>query len=74
MQELHLGGVFVPAALVWAGSAYVLSSLIGRVLSRTGFYDRVWHRALFDFSLFVILWGAISAIPYHIAFSKPWPL
>jgi hypothetical protein len=73
MQELHLGGVFVPAALVWAAAALVLSSSIGRILSRTGFYDWVWHRALFDFALFVILWGAISAIPYHTAFSKCWP-
>jgi uncharacterized protein DUF1656 len=74
MQELSIDGVFVPAALVWAAAAFFLCSFIGRVLSRTGFYDLVWHRALFDFSLFVILWGAISAIPYHLAFSRPWPL
>jgi protein AaeX len=73
MQELNFGGVFVPAALVWAAAAFVLSSLIGRVLSRTGFYQLVWHRALFDFSIFVLLWGAISAIPYHLAFSNAWP-
>ena len=74
MQELNFDGVFVPAALVWAAAAFFLSSFIGRVLSRTGFYAVVWHRALFDFSLFVILWGAISAIPYHMAFSRSWPL
>jgi hypothetical protein len=74
MQELNFGGVFVPAALIWAAAAFSLSSLIGRVLSRIGFYNFVWHRALFDFSLFVILWGAISAIPYHMAFSRSWPL
>ena len=74
MQELNFGGVFVPAALVWAAAAFFLSSSIGRALSRTGFYNFVWHRALFDFSLFVILWGAISAMPYHMAFSRSWPL
>jgi hypothetical protein len=74
MQELNFGGVFVPAALAWAAAAFSLSALIGRVLSRTGFYDFIWHRALFDFSLFVILWGAISAIPYRMAFSRSWPL
>jgi hypothetical protein len=74
MQELNFGGVFVPAALIWAAAAFSLSSLIGRVLSRTGFYDLVWHRALIDFSLFVILWGAISAVAYHIGFSSSWPL
>jgi Protein of unknown function (DUF1656) len=73
MQELNFGGVFVPAALLWAAGAFVLSSLIGRVLSRTGFYALVWHRALFDVSVFVILWGAISACAYYAAFSSPWP-
>jgi hypothetical protein len=74
MQELNFGGVFVPAALLWAATAFFLSSLLGRALSRTGFYDLVWHRALFDVSVFVILWGAISAVAYHMAFSSSWPL
>jgi protein AaeX len=73
MLELNFSGVFVPAALVWAAAAFVLSSLIGRLLSRMRFYGLVWHRALFDFSIFVMLWGAISAIPYHLAFSSAWP-
>ena len=74
MQEVNFGGVYVPAALLWAAAAFFLSSLIGRALSRTGFYALIWHRALFDVSVFVILWGAISAIAYHMAFSSPWPL
>jgi Protein of unknown function (DUF1656) len=69
MQEVNFGGVFVPAALLWAAAAFVVSSLLTRALSRTGFYALVWHRALFDVSLFVILWGAISAIAYYMAFS-----
>jgi hypothetical protein len=73
MQELYFGGVFAPAALVWAAAAFLLSSLIGRVLSRTRFYSLIWHRALFDFSIFVLLWGAIAAIPCHLAFSSAWP-
>jgi Protein of unknown function (DUF1656) len=73
MQELNFGGVFVPAALIWAAAAFVLLSLIGRVLSRTGFYGLVWHRALFDVAVFVILWSTICAFAYHAAFSSPWP-
>jgi len=68
MLEISIGGVFVPAALVWAGSAFVLSSLIDRLVSRTRFYRLVWHRGLFDFAIFVLLWGAISAGAYHLAF------
>ena len=74
MQEVNFGGVFVPAALLWAGAAFVVSSLLTRALTRTGFYAFVWHRALFDVCLFVIVWGAISAIAYHMAFSSAWAI
>jgi len=69
MLEFNIGGVFVPAALLWAAGAFLLSSLIDRVLSRTSFYRLVWHRGLFDFAIFVMLWGAISAAAYHVAFT-----
>jgi hypothetical protein len=68
MQEVNLSGVFLPAALLWAGIAFLLSSVISRALSRMGFYALVWHRALFDAALFVLFWGVISAVAYHIAF------
>ena len=70
MQEVSLSGVFVPAALVWALVAFILASLISRLFSRMNFYDLVWHRALFDFAIWLILWGVISAIPYQAAFSS----
>jgi len=64
MQEVSLGGVYLPAALVWAGIAFLFSTAISWTLSRTRFYALVWHRALFDVSLFVILWGVASAVAY----------
>ena len=69
MLEINIGGVYVPAALVWAGAAFVLSLLVERVLVRTGCYRLVWHRALFDLAIFVILWGAVTASAYEMAFS-----
>jgi len=68
MQEVNLSGVYLPAALLWAGIAFLLSTVISRTLSRMGFYALVWHRALFDAALFVLFWGAISAVAYHMAF------
>ena len=68
VQEVNLSGVYLPAALVWAGIAFLLSSVTSRILSRTGFYGLVWHRALFGVALFVLFWGAISAMAYHMAF------
>ena len=70
LQEVNINGVFMPAALVWAGIAFLLSSVTSRILSRMGFYALVWHRALFDAALFVLLWGAISAVAYHMAFNS----
>jgi protein AaeX len=72
MQEINLSGVFVPALLLWAAAGFFVSSWIGRTLNRRGFYKWVWHRALFDFAIFVLVWGAISAVVYHEAFSGPW--
>ena len=69
MLEINVGGVYVPAALVWAVGAFVLSTIIDRVLSRTTFYRMVWHRALFELGIFVILWGAVSGLTYQFAFS-----
>jgi len=71
MLEINLQGVYVPAPLVWAGVAFVLCGLFDRLLSRTRLYRLVWHRGLFDAAVFVILWGAISAVAYHLAFSAP---
>jgi hypothetical protein len=70
LQEVNLNGVFLPAALVWAGIAFLLWSVTSRTLSRIGFYALVWHRALFDAALFVLFWGAISAVAYHMAFKS----
>jgi hypothetical protein len=69
MLEVNIGGVFFPVQLLWAAAAFFLSYLFGRLLSRTSFYSIIWHRALFDLSMFVIFWAAISAFPYHMALS-----
>ena len=39
--------------------AYVLSALLSAQLRRVGFYRFVWHRALFDFAIFVCLLGGV---------------
>ena len=70
MQEVNLGGVYFPAALLWAAIAFLFSSVTSWMLARAGFYTLVWHRALFDVSLFVILWGAVCAVPYYTAFAS----
>jgi hypothetical protein len=57
--EIDIYGVLVPALLLWLIVAYVLSAVLRRLLQRIGFYRLIWHRALFDFALFVCLLGGV---------------
>jgi Protein of unknown function (DUF1656) len=57
--ELDIAGVLVPSLLLWLVIAYVLSALLRAQLRRLGFYRLVWHRALFDFAVFVCLLGGV---------------
>jgi hypothetical protein len=58
--EVSLYGIYVPPLLLLTLPALVISSLLKFLLARTGFYRLVWHPALFDFSLFVIVLGSLS--------------
>ena len=57
--DIDIAGVLVPALLLWLVIAYVLSTLLSAQLRRVGFYRFVWHRALFDFAIFVCLLGGV---------------
>jgi hypothetical protein len=60
--ELNIYGVFVPALLVWALVALLGSVLLRRVLRLAGFYRLVWHPALFDVAIFVVLLGGVVSL------------
>jgi protein-S-isoprenylcysteine O-methyltransferase Ste14 len=60
--EVSLYGIYFPPLLLLALLAYGVSRVLGALLARTGFYRHVWHPALFDFSLFVIVLGSIVFI------------
>ena len=60
--ELSLYGLYVPTLLLLAIFALVCTRVLGRLLMRVGFYRLVWHPALFDFALFIILLGGLSVL------------
>ena len=62
IAELDIFGIYLPALLVWALLALLLSSLLRRTLIRAGIYARVWHPPLFDAALFLLLLGGIVAL------------
>jgi hypothetical protein len=53
--EVDLFGVLVPSLLLWSVIAYLLARIISKLIARVGLYRRIWHPALFDFSLYVCL-------------------
>ena len=59
--EFDIYGVYFPAFAVFAAIALLLQLVINRLLNAFGFYRWVWHRALFDFAVYVILLGVITA-------------
>ncbi|WP_269525220.1 DUF1656 domain-containing protein [Coraliomargarita parva] len=58
MTEIDISGVFFSPLLLCMLVALATRVLLSRVLERVGFYQLVWHRPLFDISLFFLFTGA----------------
>lgn len=58
--EVSLYGLYLPPLLLLTLAALLISRVLNLALARTGFYRMVWHPALFDFSLFVIVLGTLA--------------
>jgi hypothetical protein len=58
--EVSLYGIYFPPLLLLMLPALLLSRVLSGVMARVGFYRLVWHPALFDLSLFVIVLGGLS--------------
>ena len=58
--EVSLYGLYFPPLLLLMLPALLLSRVLSVVMARTGLYRLVWHPALFDLSLFVIVLGGLS--------------
>lgn len=61
IEEVSIGGVFVPVLLIWAVLAIAPLLAIRRLLTGLGAYRIVWHRALFDIALYVVILGVLAA-------------
>ncbi|WP_079432871.1 DUF1656 domain-containing protein [Zoogloea sp. LCSB751] len=61
--ELNLDGVLVSSILVSTPLAFVFSFLLRRVFSLVGLYRIVWHPALFDAAVFMIVWSLVIRLP-----------
>ncbi|PIC00037.1 DUF1656 domain-containing protein [Caulobacter sp. X] len=66
--EIDIDGVFLSSVLISAMIALIVSFVLRRLLTWLGAYRLVWHPALFDTALFVILWAAVVTVPSPLKF------
>ena len=63
--EFSFYGIYFPWLLLLALVALGIARVLSKVLARIGFYRLVWHPALFDFALFIIVLGVLNFILSH---------
>lgn len=62
MADIDLYGVFVPALLLWAVLAFLISLVLRRLIEALGLYRLVWHRPLFDLCLTLVCLGGVVSL------------
>ncbi len=60
MMEVHFFGVQLPWLLLLAGGALACSWAARRLLATVGAYRWIWHPALFDLALYVLVLYALA--------------
>jgi len=66
--EVDIYGVFVPPLLLMVIAAMPLAAGVRLVLARLGAYRFVWHRPLFDLSVFVVILYIVSQASKDVLF------
>ena len=66
IHEVSLYGVLIPDLLIWIPVAVLVGAPVRWILASVGFYHLVWHRALFDAALFVLILGGVVAVAQRV--------
>lgn len=61
ISDINVFGLFLNAGLVTAVAAALVMWPLRRLLVFARVYRWVWHPALVDLCIFLILWGALAA-------------
>jgi hypothetical protein len=72
--QVDVYGLYLPWLLVLAFGALCVLFVVRRLLAMTGLYRWVWHPALFDLALYVLLLYGISTLsqtPPHLLTRAP---
>ena len=65
IAEISLYGVYFPALFALSLVAFAVLWVVRRLFAQIGLYRLVWHPALFDLALFVVLLYAVSTLFFH---------
>lgn len=60
--EFNLYGVFVPTLIGMMLLAYALNSGLNLLLKRTGAYRHIWHPALFNLAVYILVLGGLFTL------------
>jgi len=66
IPEVDFAGIFVSTLVPTAMAGLILTVLVRKLLGRFGAYQQIWHPALFDAALFLILWAIVIALPVKV--------
>jgi hypothetical protein len=64
--EVDFAGIFISTLVPTALIGFILTVLVRKLLGRLGAYHQIWHPALFDAALFLILWAIVIALPVKV--------
>ena len=65
-SEIDIAGVFLSTMVPTSIASLFLTWCVRKLLGDTGVYHYVWHPALFDAALFLILWAVVVALPVKV--------
>lgn len=60
LDELHLFGVYMPAALVWAVAAGLLAHFLRNLLQRQSWFVVFGHPGVLELAFFALLWWGMT--------------
>jgi hypothetical protein len=62
IEELHLFGIYMPAALVWAVIAGILAYFLRNLLQRLPLSRLLWNPGVLELALFASLWWILTIL------------
>jgi hypothetical protein len=61
-SEVNILGVYVAPILLVLFASWIISIALHRVANRCGLLRLVWHRALFDFAVYIVVLSSIVLV------------